>query len=212
MIINNSGMDIQSISASRADRLTMLTGRMKMCAETKNIFGTAAILYTIHNERLYLEAGYKNISQYGHDMLGYKAVTINNYVWIAKNYLDLNTGRSIFAKGNKDIGYTTILELRKITPKEAIALYEAGEFSVDSTVHAVRAVVAAFIAKRDKDRAEAAKAEKEPLESAYEAFHTAYNELKQYLTEKGDIEAADKLLPKIMDAVVVVYVEATKEG
>ena len=196
------------IAELRSIRLNELTTTIQQHLAQKNIYGAALNLLAIHNEKLYLDGGFKSCTDYGKRVLGYQSATVNNYLRIARNYIDAETGRTIFADGTKDIGYTQLIELLRVTPDEARVLFENEAFTLDSPARAVREAIEAYKAQQEKDRAMQEEADIEPVKTAYEDFHKAYNQLKELL--KDNIEACE-LMQKIMDSMVVLHVECMKE-
>ena len=212
MIIMNNGRPTQDTAQVRRQRLLELTTEIQSLVKVKsNQFRIAVRLNAVKNERLFLDAGFKNIYEYGLQIANLKRMTVNYYCRIANDFLNPETERTIFAdERGRDYGYMQMLELLRIDKEEATELIKAGTVTYDTTATEIRAIVGRIKEKKDKDKADAKRAVMEPFEAAHEAFHEGYNNLKAHLLELGDEEGADKLLPVLMDAIVTLYQEGKK--
>lgn len=211
MIMMNDGRPMQDTTELRKKRLLDISAEIQQLSkEYERQFSMAIRLSMIQSERLYLDAGFKNIYDYALQVAGLKRISVNNYIRVATRFLNPQTERSIFAVKGRDFTISQLTELVRIDKDDAIELVKSGKVKFGDTARDIKAIVAAFKESRDKDIAEAQKAILAPFESAHEAYHKAYNELKEHLIEAGDDEASDKLLPAIMDAVVILYQEGLK--
>lgn len=166
-------------------------------------------LYLIHNEKLYLASEYKSAYEVAKGELGFSRLTASNYIRVAKRFVDKKRPVSIYYDGKSGVDFTVsqLIHLLTLTDDEIKFCIEGGLLEYTTPVVAIKSLVKTMKESRDKDKAKQVEAAKEPFQAAYEDFHTAYNELKQHLLEIEDETGANELLPKIMDAVCVVYAE-----
>lgn len=164
----------------------------------------ALCLYVLQSEKLYLEGGYKNVYEMGAKILGVSKGTVSGYVAVAKKYLDSNTGKSIFASEKGDFSYLQLLEMKKLTKEDALQLVSNGSITYNTTVKEIKAIVAAHLGQIEAEKQQAREKSIEPIKTAYEAFHKAYNKLSECV---GEDDTCKGLLQEIMDSVVVLYNE-----
>ena len=173
-------------------------------------FEIATGLYIISTEKLYIGSAYKDMQELGKAVLGFTNMTTTGYVRVAKKFLLKERPASVFAVDGRDFNMTQLMALTKLSVDEVKSMLEAGTISYDTPVTAIKDAVKAVKDKQDKDIADAKKAAMRPFEAAHEAFHKAYNALKDHLQAQGDAKGSDELLPEIMGAVVDLYQEGLK--
>lgn len=193
----------QSVSVVREQRLQRFSKAAIEYQKKKDLHRVALCMQVIYNEKLYLEAGHANIYELGKSVLGTTRATTSNYLTVAKKFLDSNSGKSIFADGSRDFGYTQLVEMKKLSVDDAKELVKSGAINFDSTAKEIKQTVAEFVTMQKKDAEKLKEESLNPLKDAYEDFHKAFNELQERVTD----EAGKALLQKIMDSVVVLYNE-----
>lgn len=188
---------IESLEHGRYSRMSMAKNEIAMG------------LYLIHTEKLYLASNYKSVFEVAKAVLDFSRMTASNYIRVAKRFIEKKRPVSIFYDGKSglDFNISQLIQLLKLTDDEIKFCIEGGMLEYTTSITAIKSVVKVMKDSRDKDKAKQAEAAKEPFQAAYEDFHTAYNELKEHLLEMEDETGANELLPKIMDAVCVVYAE-----
>lgn len=188
---------IESLEHGRYSRMSMAKNEIAMG------------LYLIHTEKLYLASNYKSVFEVAKAVLDFSRMTASNYIRVAKRFIEKKRPVSIFYDGKSglDFNISQLIQLLKLTDDEIRFCMEGGMLEYTTSVTAIKSVVKVMKDSRDKEQAEQAEAAKGPFQAAYEDFHTAYNELKEHLLELEDETGANELLPKIMDAVCVVYAE-----
>ena len=173
-------------------------------------FEIATGLYIISTEKLYIGSAYKNMQEVGKSVLNFTSMTTTSYVRVARKFLDKTRPVSVFAENNRDFNMTQLIELSKLSVDEVKEMLEAGTVTFDMSAVDVKAAVRAVKEQQAKDIQEAKEAAMRPFEAAHEAFHKAYNTLKEHLEEMDDKEGSEILLPEIMGAVVDLYQEGLK--
>lgn len=188
---------IESLEHGRYSRMSMAKNEIAMG------------LYLIHTEKLYLASNYKSVFEVAKAVLNFSRMTASNYIRVAKRFIEKKRPVSIFydGKAGLDFNISQLIQLLKLTDDEIRFCMEGGMLEYTTSVTAIKVLVKVMKDSRDKDKEKQAEAAKEPFQAAYEDFHTAYNELKEHLLEMEDETGANELLPKIMDAVCVVYAE-----
>ena len=201
--------DAEEVSKMRVKRYHYITDQIKVFNVNHDTFRVALCLQIIHNEKLYLDGGFKNVSEYGKKLLGMKTMTINNYVRVARKFLDPTTGTSIFSKNGEDFGYTQLVSLLKLDPYDAKELFASGRISYNMSARDIKKTVDSYIEEKQREATEEMMSQLEPYEASYEEFHAAYNRLKEYLEDKSDVKGQE-LLQEIMNAVVIFYNEKVR--
>lgn len=188
---------IESLEHGRYSRMSMAKNEIAMG------------LYLIHTEKLYLASNYKSVFEVAKAVLNFSRMTASNYIRVAKRFIEKKRPVSIFydGKAGLDFNISQLIQLLKLTDDEIKFCMEGGMLEYTTSITVIKSVVKVMKDNRDKDKAKQAEAAKEPFQAAYDDFHTAYNELKEHLLEMEDETGANELLPKIMDAVCVVYAE-----
>lgn len=188
---------IESLEHGRYSRMSMAKNEIAMG------------LYLIHTEKLYLASNYKSVFEVAKAVLNFSRMTASNYIRVAKRFIEKKRPVSIFYDGKSglDFNISQLIQLLKLTDDEIKFCMEGGLLEYTTSITVIKSVVKTMKDSRDEDKAKQAQAAKEPFQAAYEDFHKAYNELKEHLLEMEDETAANELLPKIMDAVCVVYAE-----
>ncbi len=188
---------IDSLEHGRYSRMSMVKNEVAMG------------LYLIHTEKLYLASNYKSAFEVAQDVLKFSRMTTSNYIRVAKRFIDKKRPVSIFYDGKAGIDFniSQLIQLLKLSDDEIRFCIEGGMLEFTTPVSAIKVLVKTMKENRDKEQAKQAEAAKEPFQAAYDEFHAAYNALKEHLLKTGDEAGANELLPKIMDAVCVVYAE-----
>ena len=201
-MIQVPGKQIESVSASRAKRFNKYMNAVVEYQNRKDVLRTLTCLYIIHSEKLYLEAGYKSITELGVNMLHLSRGTISNYMTVARKFMNLDTAQSVFASDNKDFSYLQMVEMKKLEKDEVFQLLQSGMISYDSTAKEIKNCVSEYLDKKKRASDQAREDEIKPIREAYEAFHSAYNDLSGSI---GDDDQKKEMLQRIMDAVVFIY-------
>lgn len=188
---------IDSLEHGRYSRMSMVKNEVAMG------------LYLIHTEKLYLASNYKSVFEVAQDILKFSRMTTSNYIRVAKRFIDKKRPVSIFydGKAGLDFNISQLIQLLKLTDDEIKFCMEGGMLEFTTSVTVIKSVVKTMKDNRDKEQAKQAEAAKGPFQAAYDEFHVAYNALKEHLLKTGDETGTNELLPKIMDAVCVVYAE-----
>lgn len=203
-MIQLQGKELEvSAAKSRVDRLAKFTSAAITYSKKKDIHRCALCMQVINNEKLYLEGGYKTCYECINAVFGgITRATVSNYLTIARRFLDANTGKTIFADGDKDFVYTQLIELKKLKVDEVRELMK-DTITYDSTVAEIKEAVTGYKARLQASHDEERERAIAPLKKAYEDFHKAYNELSEHLNNDSDKE----LMQRMMDSVVLLYNE-----
>lgn len=176
-------------------------------------FEIARGLHLINAEKLYVVGGFNSISDYANNALGFNSAMTSSYVRVAKRFIRRNWPETIFSSvanpnvGMEDFGVSQLIELLRLTDDDIKALMSDGRLTYSTSVPKIKALIKEYkVEKADQER-QLVEASYQTMDAAHEEFHTAYNELKAYLLDKGDTEAANTLLPRIMDQVIIIYRE-----
>ena len=166
-------------------------------------------LYLIHSEKLYLASDYKSAYDVAKGVLDFSRLTASNYIRVAKRFIEKKRPVSVFYDGKSGIDFTVsqLIQMLQLTDDEIKFCMEGGMIDYTTSVTALKSLVKVMKEQRVDNQAKEAEAAKEPFQAAYDDFHTAYNALKAHLLEIEDETGANEMLPKIMDAVCVVYAE-----
>lgn len=206
---------------AKVDRFDLLDRRIKYLDKhplsKANVvrFEIARGLHLINSEKLYPLAGYNSISEYGNATLGFSTVVTSSYVRVAKRFISRNWPQSIFARidnpdpniGLEDFTLYQLIELSRLKDEEIKELMDDGRLTFDTSVPKIKALIKEYKAEKAEKEKKAVEASYQTMDAAHEDFHKAYNELKQHLLDVGDLDAANVLLPRIMDQVVIIYRE-----
>lgn len=176
-------------------------------------FAIARGLHLINNERLYMMGGYTSISEYGKTALGYNNAAVSAFVRVGKRFICKYSAESIFASVQnpnvqmEDFGYFQLVELLRLKDDDIKYLLSVGRLTFNTSVQKIKELISDYKAEVEQEAKDAIEASYQTMDAAHEEFHAAYNALKQYLLDKGDDQAANVLLPRIMDQVVIIYRE-----
>lgn len=192
------------MTEERQKRYNRFTAGAKEYQNKKDIHRMALCLYVLQTEKLYVVGGYTSIYDLAMKQLNISKGTISGYINIAKKFLDVNTGKTIFASDKGDFGYLQLLELKKLKVEEAQQLFNTGVINYNSTASEIKGAVSLYLGHKQAEEQQAKENALKPLKEAYEAFHVAYNELSNIV---GNDTNAKNLMQTIMDSVVVLYNE-----
>lgn len=201
-MIQVQGSKLESVSASREGRYKKYTKAAIEYQRRKDVLRTVTCLYIIQTEKLYLEGGYTSIYDLGMKVMNVSKGTISNYMGVAKKFMDVNTGRTIFASDQGDFSYLQLVELKKLKKEEAQELVQKGIVKYDSTAKEIKAAVADYLGHIKAEQQQVKEDSIKPIKDAYEGFHVAYNALSDRIGQDAE---SKKLLQDIMDSVVVLY-------
>ena len=216
-----NGKPVQRVSRveAMAQRFTMLDQRIKYldkCEFNKLDpirFEIARGLHLINAEKLYMVGGYTSISDYANAVLGFNNVVTSSYVRIAKRFLKRNWPESIFSSvanpetSMEDFGISQLIEMLRLSDDDIKVLMADKRLTYYTSVPKLKALIKEYKAEKANREREAKEESYQTMDAAHEDFHNAYNELKQHLLDVGDLEAANVLLPRIMDQVIIIYRE-----
>lgn len=206
---------------AKVDRYDLLDRRIKYLDKhplsKANVirFEIARGLHLINSEKLYPLAGYNSISEYGNAILGFSTVITTSYVRVAKRFISPNWPQSVFVRidnqdptvGLEDFTLYQLIEISRLKDEEIQDLMNDGRLTFDTSVPKIKALIKEYKAEKAIRERDAIEASYQTMDAAHEAYHEAYNALKQHLLDQGDIEGANTLLPRIMDQVVIIYRE-----
>ena len=191
------------VSQSRLQQLEKYTNAGIEYQKKNDSNRLALCVYLIYTNKLFLEAGFKNIYDYCKEHFNIERGTTSNYVNVAKKFLDSSNGRSIFAQGNADFSFIAMIELKSLSPDDIRYLLNNGKITLGCTANEAKTIAKEYKDyKKEQARLEA-EGRKAPIIEAYEAYNKAFNELKNCIPD-SDTKAKD-LLQKIMDNVVILY-------
>lgn len=176
-------------------------------------FEIARGLFLINSEKLYVVGGYNSISDYGNAALGFNTTVTSSYIRIAKRFIRRNWPETIFSSvanpnvGMEDFGVSQLVELLRLTDDDIKYLISDGRLTYSTSVPKIKALIKEYKAEKVSKEKALIEESYQAMDAAHEAYHEAYNALKQHLLDRGDIEGANTLLPRIMDQVVIIYRE-----
>ena len=176
-------------------------------------FEIARGLYLINAEKLYVVGGYNSISDYAVASLGFNTAATSSYVRIAKRFIKRNWPETVFASvdnpnvGMEDFGVSQLIEMLRLSDDDIKDLMDCGRLTFSTSVPKIKALIKEYKAEKATREKEAIEESYQVMDTAHEEFHKAYNELKQHLLDRGDLDAANVLLPRIMDQVIIIYRE-----
>lgn len=184
-----------------AERLEALN-RSKIARMTAVRYEIAVGLYVVNKERLYA-GSFESIYHFSNKVLGFKKVTTSMYIKVAKTLLRHDKPVNIW--DNTDYGITQLYEMSKIPVEDLNNFIKDGSVKPTMTIDELQTFVRAYKQGKLQAKRDAEALAMLPINKANEEFHAAYNILKEHLVKSGDQEAAYKLLPVLMDAVVDLY-------
>ena len=198
----------QNAVASLTDKkLIQATNRIEkyMVGAKKSLFAIAVELNKIDSQKLWEKDGFKNVSDYGEKVLGYKHAMTNNMIRISTSYIEATTQESILPHAEKkDWTLGQLQELLTITPEEAQKLVDDGIISVDMSTKKIREAVKQYknpVIEEAKEEAteEATEATEEATEvdaiteSEYNNAMMLLGELFDEMAERNESEAVEKI-------------------
>lgn len=128
-------------------KLIQATNRIEkyMVGAKKSLFAIAIEIRKIDAQKLWEKDGFKNVSDYGEKVLGYKHAMTNNLIRVATSYLVATTQESVLPhEDKKDWSLGQLQELLTITPEEAHSLVDENIISVDMSTKKIREAVKAY--------------------------------------------------------------------
>lgn len=143
MVVNGTN----AISTLTDKKLIQATNRIEkyMIGAKKSLFAIAVELQKIDSQKLWEKDGFKNVSDYGDKVLGYKHAMTNNMIRIATSYIEATTQESILPhEEKKDWSLGQLQELLTITPDEAQKLVEDDTINVAMSTKKIREAVKAY--------------------------------------------------------------------
>lgn len=176
-------------------------------------FEIARGLFLLDTEKLYVVGGYNSVSDYGKAALGFNSSMTSSYVRIARRFIRRNWPESIFSSvtnpnvGVEDFGVSQLIIMLGLSDDDIKALMSDGRLTYTTSVPKIKALIKEHKAEKVNREKALIEASYQTMDAAHEAYHEAYNTLKQHLLDLGDIEGANTLLPRIMDQVVIIYRE-----
>lgn len=176
-------------------------------------FEMARGLYLINSEKLYVVGGYNSISDYANAALGFNSAVTSSYVRIAKRFIRRNWPETVFSStanpnvGMEDFGVSQLIEMLRLSDDDIKDLMDSERLTYSTSVPKIKALIKEYKAEKATREKQAIEESYQAMDAAHEAYHEAYNALKQHLLDQGDIEGANTLLPRIMDQVVIIYRE-----
>lgn len=176
-------------------------------------FEIARGLFLLDSEKLYVVGGYNSISDYGNAALSFNSSMTSSYVRIARRFIRRNWPETIFSSvtnpnvGMEDFGVSQLIIMLGLSDDDIKALMSEGRLTYQTSIPRIKALIKEYKAEKAEKEKKAVEASYQTMDAAHEDFHKAYNELKQHLLDVGDLDAANVLLPRIMDQVVIIYRE-----
>lgn len=205
--------------AAKSERFALLDRRIKYLDKSDFSkldivrFEIARGLHLIDVEKLYVVGGYNSISDYANSALGFNTSMTSSYVRVAKRFIKRNWPESVFssvdnpAVGMEDFGVSQLIEMLRLSDDDIKDLMDSGRLTYSTSVPKIKALIKEYKAEKATREKQAIEESYQAMDAAHEAYHAAYNELKQHLLDQGDIRGANELLPRIMDQVVIIYRE-----
>lgn len=197
----------QNAIASLTDRkLIQATNRIEkfMIGAKKSLFAIAVELQKIDNQKLWEKDGFKNVSEYGEKILGYKHAMTNNMIRIASNYIEATTQESILPHVEKnDWTLGQLQELLTITPEEAHKLVDDNIINSNMSTKKIREAVKAFknpvieTESKEVETTEETKSNESEVdaitESEYNNAMMLLGEVFDELAERNESELVEKI-------------------
>jgi uncharacterized protein YyaL (SSP411 family) len=128
-------------------KLIQATNRIEkyMVGAKKSLFAIAIEMRKIDSQKLWDKDGFKNVSDYGEKVLGYKHAMTNNLIRVATSYIEATTQESVLThEDRKDWSLGQLQELLTITPEEAQQLVDDNLISVDMSTKKIREAVKTY--------------------------------------------------------------------
>lgn len=198
----------QNTVATLTDRkLIQATNRIEkfMIGAKKSLFAIAVELQKIDLQKLWEKDGFKNVSDYGEKVLGYKHAMTNNMIRIATSYIEATTQESILPHAEKkDWSLGQLQELLTITPEEAQKLVDDDVINVGMSTKKIREAVKLYknpaIETEEAEKTEAeteennTEAEVDAItESEYNNAMMLLGEVFDELAERNENELVEKI-------------------
>lgn len=111
-------------------------------ASNRNLFKIASILKAVEENKLYEDDGFKNTTEYGQQVLGYKKTSVSTMIRAAQRFIDDQTGETVFphSPGN-DYTMFQLTELLTLSDESIGDLIASGELHQGINQKNMRAMV-----------------------------------------------------------------------
>lgn len=138
-------MELQAIQIPlKNKRLQKATSDIRKLelASNRNLFKIASILKAVEENNLYMDDGFKNTTEYGHEVLGYKKTSVSTMIRVAQRFIDDQTGETVFphSPGN-DYSMFQLTELLTLSDESIGDLIASGELHQGINQKNLRAMV-----------------------------------------------------------------------
>ena len=195
-----------AIASLTDKKLIQATNRIEkyMVGAKKSLFAIAVEMNKIDSQKLWEKDGFKNVSDYGEKVLGYKHAMTNNLIRVATSYIVATTQESVLPhEEKKDWSLGQLQELLTITPEEAKSLVDENIISVDMSTKKIREAVKAYknpviegeaTEETTEENAEEVTEEVDAItESEYNNAMTLLGEVFDELSDRNEIELVEKI-------------------
>lgn len=201
----------QNAVATLTDRkLIQATNRIEkyMVGAKKSLFAIAIELQKIDRDKLWEKDGFKNVSDYGEKVLGYKHAMTNNMIRIATSYIEATTQESVLPHiEKKDWSLGQLQELLTITPEEAQKLVEEDVINVGMSTKKIREAVKAYknpaIEEADTEESDTEAQTEEVVDTVDAITESEYNNAMMLLGEVFD-ELADRNESELVEKIKLI--------
>lgn len=163
---------------------------------TKSLFKIALTMKSIKDNELYVDDGFKNISEFAEKVFGYKKTATYNMLKVADEYLNEN-GISKLAEhtdNGNDFELTQIVEMLPLeTVENTIEFVEDGTLKPEMTTKEIRKKVKEIVKGEAETETSETEAETSEVETEYESKIYTLEEVTELLTSFAENDINKKM-------------------